>query len=206
VQLEPQRSAFQCGFAFVLRFGGEIVEAHDSVQKCLKLDPSAKGANYLAGEIEMTMNHPASALPYLEKARAQEPNGLQVLTILGLALVAVGRVDQAMMHFHHATRLKPKFPEDYYHLGIAFLNTGNPQEAEKSFRRLLELSPGYQAAQIQLANSLLIQGRASLGNSSYVVSYAGGWVQEVPLRNGFEVAVGNMVDQATRINPETSVA
>jgi tetratricopeptide (TPR) repeat protein len=113
----------------------------------------------------MEMSHPAAALPYLQKARVEEPNSLQVLSTLGLALTAVGRRNEAIVHFHHATQLKPEFPEDYYHLGVAFLNTGSPQNAEKAFRRLLELSPGYEEAQIQLANSLLIQGRANLGNS-----------------------------------------
>jgi hypothetical protein len=42
--------------------------------------------------------------------------------------------------------------------------------------------------------------------ASYGIRYAGGRVQEVPLRNGFEVAVANMVDEATRINPDTTVA
>ncbi len=165
VRLEPGRSAFQCGYAFALRFGGKLGEARDTVQRCLKLDPSARGANYLAGEIELEINKPAAALPYLERARKQEPNSLEVLSTLGLALTAVGRSDEAMVQFHNATRLKPQFPEDYYHLGIAFLNSGSPQNAEKAFRRLLELVPGHEEAQLQLANCLLIEGRANLGNS-----------------------------------------
>jgi hypothetical protein len=60
--------------------------------------------------------------------------------------------------------------------------------------------------QVTFPTGFPVTGKAGDVVASYVVRYAGGRVQEVPLRNGFEVAVANMVDGATRTNPDTSVA
>jgi len=61
-------------------------------------------------------------------------------------------------------------------------------------------------SQITLPTGFPVTGKAGDRMASYGIRYAGGRVQEVPLRNGFEVAVANMVDEATRINPDTTVA
>ena len=60
--------------------------------------------------------------------------------------------------------------------------------------------------QVTLPTGFPATGKAGDTVASYTVRYSGGRVQEVPLRNGFEIAVANMVDGATRINPDTSVA
>jgi hypothetical protein len=60
--------------------------------------------------------------------------------------------------------------------------------------------------QVTLPTGFPVTGKAGDTVASYTVRYAGGRVQEAPLRNGFEIAVANMVDGATRTNPDTSVA
>jgi hypothetical protein len=48
--------------------------------------------------------------------------------------------------------------------------------------------------------------RGSLGETvaEYLVRYADGRTQRVPLRNGIDIASGNLIHQASRIAPETS--
>jgi hypothetical protein len=60
--------------------------------------------------------------------------------------------------------------------------------------------------QVTFPTGFPVTGKAGDRVASYGIRYAGGRVQEIPLRNGFEVAVANMVDEATRINPDTTVA
>jgi tetratricopeptide (TPR) repeat protein len=159
VQLEPGRAAFQFAYAYVLNRVGEMELARGAIMKCLKLQQDYPNANHLAGEIESSRNDFRTAVEYLEKARKQDPNNVDVLSSLGLAFVGLGSYADAATQFRRVTGLHPDFAPAHYNLGLALLNLGRAPDAEVEFRQALKLTPDYEKARVQLANSLLAQGR-----------------------------------------------
>jgi tetratricopeptide (TPR) repeat protein len=159
VRLDPENGSFQCAHAFALKFVGAVGLARGAVRRCLKLNPDAPGAHYLAGDIEVAGGNYAIAIPFLEEAVKREPNNISVLGTLGGTLSAVGRSKEATVCLRRVIQLKPKFPEDYYNFGVAFLELSEPEHAESAFREAMRLAPRYDKAQVGLADSILLQAQ-----------------------------------------------
>jgi hypothetical protein len=76
----------------------------------------------------------------------------------------------------------------------------------------VEIPLGMEAVRVHvLGHVTLPAGYPLVGNdgeavASYTLSYASGKTHEVPLRNGYEVAQSNLIDAATRIDPEATEA
>ena len=86
---------------------------------------------------------------------------------LGVALVAQGRFDEAIEHYHQAIALRPTNPRSHYDLGIALRHEGKTDDAIKEYERALELRPQYEKADNNLGNIFLQSGRLDDAVSHY---------------------------------------
>jgi len=59
---------------------------------------------------------------------------------------------------------------------------------------------------VTLPSGYPVTGKAGETAASYTVHYAGGASQQVPLRNGIEIARANLIHAATRVNPMATAA
>jgi tetratricopeptide (TPR) repeat protein len=73
---------------------------------------------------------------------------------LGLALAALGRLDEAVTCQYRAIGLDPEFSQAFNNLGVLFQLRGRLQEAAACFRRSVELTPDYPEAWGNLGNTL----------------------------------------------------
>jgi len=82
------------------------------------------------------------ARPRLENSRAEEGMILAAAELLALAYLREGRYLESYLLYLQALRLAPDAPS--LHLGLAelYLHQGKLNDAERSARRVLELSPG----------------------------------------------------------------
>ena len=72
----------------------------------------------------------------------------------------------ALKDFQSAIRKAPTFYEAYYQVGVAYLRLQNPTEAEKQFRKSVDLSQEqYPDADIALGTVLLERGEAQAGET-----------------------------------------
>ena len=55
-----------------------------------------------------------------------------------------------MQHFSSAVALDPRHPDALYNRGIILMEDGQFEVARKHFARVLEISPGYEPARINL--------------------------------------------------------
>jgi protein O-mannosyl-transferase len=78
---------------------------------------------------------------------------------LGVALVAKGQTDEAILQFQQALRLKPDFAEAHCGLGTALTQQGRLDEAIRHLQEALRLQPGYANAHHNLGNALGKRGR-----------------------------------------------
>ncbi|HUI08145.1 MAG TPA: tetratricopeptide repeat protein [Verrucomicrobiae bacterium] len=78
---------------------------------------------------------------------------------LGTALLALGRVPEAMEHWQEALRIKPGSPETHYNLGNALLKAGKLEEAIGHYEQALRVKPDYAEAHYNLGVALSQRGR-----------------------------------------------
>ncbi len=76
------------------------------------------------------------------------------ITIVGNALLALGRASEAAESYRAAIAVRPNHPESHYNLGNALVKEVQFVEAEASFRRAIELRPNYVEALNNLGKAL----------------------------------------------------
>jgi tetratricopeptide (TPR) repeat protein len=76
---------------------------------------------------------------------------------LGLALLAQGRVDEAVRQYRIATHINPRYAAAHNDLGNALLRQGSLAEAVAQYREAARLDPGDAAVHANLALALLRQ-------------------------------------------------
>lgn len=88
-----------------------------------------------AGEYELALE------AYL---RAAGKNGIdsELLTSLGSANLALGRLHQAERQLREAVKIDPKWPEAWNNLGVALMEQDKTSEASEVFRRAYALDNG----------------------------------------------------------------
>ncbi len=77
----------------------------------------------------------------------------------GLVFEQLGREDEARQAFEAAARIAPSYPPAYWRLALLQLGAGEPQAAEASLVRALEVAPFDAAANVTLARVHLQSGR-----------------------------------------------
>jgi len=107
------------------------------------------------GTIRLRQKRFADAEAFLAQARAVNPENAQLNFSHGMALVGLGRDEEAARAYSEAIRLKPDFVDAQYALGSAFQRLGRWSEAERRFRELLAMAPDYVPAQLALGGVLI---------------------------------------------------
>ncbi len=97
------------------------------------------------------------AIASLRKSLALKGDEPETLTHLGHVLVTVGKVDEAMKLLAEAIRLDPKAAAAYTNMGEAMAAAAPPRldEAERYFRRAVEILPTYADGQRHLGMFLM---------------------------------------------------
>ncbi len=78
---------------------------------------------------------------------------------VGIVISRQGFNDKAMACFSEALRLKPDFPEAYYHAGNTLMQQNKSIEAIKYYRDAIRLKPDYPLAHTNLGMALMEQGK-----------------------------------------------
>lgn len=94
------------------------------------------------GYVVYAQDRAEEAITYLEKALNIDPNNANALNSLGYILAENNmRAQEAVRLCRKACGLVPNYPAYLDSLGWAFAAAGNFEEAQKTLRRALELSP-----------------------------------------------------------------
>ena len=87
--------------------------------------------------------------------------------ILGTALGRQGEVDESILHYRAALRLRPDLAEAHNNLGIALFRKGELDEAIEHYREALRSKPDHPTAHTNLGAALYTQGRLEQAVAHY---------------------------------------
>jgi protein O-mannosyl-transferase len=124
-----------------------IVQYRKALETCTKCPGVMKGLGYVfadKGEWQEALEWYQRAMESWPGAYAGNNNDL------GIALVHLGRTDEALVQFQEAVRLDGKFIDAHYNLGLLLKQLGRPEEAKKQFEEVLRLVPNNPTAMEQL--------------------------------------------------------
>jgi predicted O-linked N-acetylglucosamine transferase (SPINDLY family) len=88
-----------------------------------------------------------------------QPNNVDALSNLGVALKDQGRLDDAIAAYRQAIGIKPDYAEAHSNLGNALRDRGELEEAVTAYREAIRVKPDYAEAHSNLGNALTELGK-----------------------------------------------
>ena len=125
--------------------------ASEKYQEALKVNPSYTDAWFRLAQCVYQMNQSEAALEYLQNAKKYAPGRSDILNLEGMALISLGRLDEAQKIFEG---IQKKYPNDIdSRFGLAELNLfrGRVSGAESLYADALKRNPGNAKALLSLA-------------------------------------------------------
>jgi len=134
-------------------------QARAAEERAIQADPRYASSYSGLGWIAMTYdrNLPEAAR-YLQMALDLEPNNPAALSDSAALLKTLGRLDEAIAIEEFNIARDPLSPGKHNNLAASYYYAGRLEDAEREFKRVLEISPKYSQAQMRLGMVLLAQG------------------------------------------------
>jgi tetratricopeptide (TPR) repeat protein len=121
--------------------------------------PSPAAAVLNLGMMRLSQRRYEDALPSLERAVKDGPDGARVRYLLGKCLIGLERWDEAIAQLTAAARLDPSEPAIPLRLSEAYLQSGRASQGLSELRRVLALRPEHGTALNRLGRLLEREGK-----------------------------------------------
>ncbi len=151
--VKPASTPAQYVEAALQHYGaGRLSEAEALCRRALAIDAAHFDALHLLGVVQQQTGDDAGAVASLEEAIAIAPGNCLAHSNLGLAYLAVNRLDQAEASLRRAVALRPDWEPAHSNLGTVMHSAGRLEDAEACFTRAVELNPSSTQALTNLGN------------------------------------------------------
>ena len=146
--------------ARALAAAGDLDAAVDLYREVVLMGGGGAGARLELGRLHASREEHHLALEQFESARTAEPENVEAMEAVAVALAAVGRFETAEKELRRILRLHPEHASAHGHLGMVSFRRGLYAQAEMELKRALELDP-------ELATAYFYRGEAlnQLGRS-----------------------------------------
>jgi tetratricopeptide (TPR) repeat protein len=180
VEIEPDSADTYKNLAFVYMSAGDNDKAISPLKKLIELEKALDGYRYL-GEIYYTkgslarndyevtknpqdsinsVNHYLDAIKVLEEGRKSYPSDSELLVVLSNSYIGANKIDVAIDAFKTGVEQEPENKYYRYNYGVLLLGSENYEEAEKQFKKAIEIDPEYSNAVYNLAVTYVRWGTA----------------------------------------------
>ena len=133
--------------AVALHQGGRLAEAETNYRHILKVYPNHFDSLHLLGVIYSQRGNHAEAVRQIDLALKINPKAAAVAhNNRGVALKALGRLDEALASYDKALALRPDYAEAFNNRGVALKALGRLDEALASYDKALAVRPDYAEA------------------------------------------------------------
>jgi tetratricopeptide (TPR) repeat protein len=165
LQSEPDYALSHEGLGSALRRQGKLDEAILHLRQAVRLHPGFVDARFNLANALAERGDANEAIALYEEVLRQHPDGIDpksnvdVYSNLGLALMAGGRVDEAIERFRRAALLDPASATAQFNLGHALSTQGDFEEAATHLARAAQADSASAPARYELGNVYLAQRR-----------------------------------------------
>lgn len=126
---------------------------------CRQPAASASKAIYQEALSDLQQAQPDAAIRILAPLIQSNPNDYNALTLMGMALAAGGKTQEAIGHFEKALAVRPAYPAALNGLAMSEMRLNRYQAAKAHFEALLRVVPQNPGAHAGLAEIAFTQGR-----------------------------------------------
>ena len=112
----------------------------------------------LSAHHQLAVGYPQKAFELASRARASAPRSVDVLNVVGLSLVRLGRAREAVTAYDSALRVSPDATVVRFNRACAYEDLREPRRARAELERIVESQPGHAEALAHLANMAVQRG------------------------------------------------
>jgi putative PEP-CTERM system TPR-repeat lipoprotein len=138
------------GLATLDREAGNEQAMLDWVNKAAAADPKALAPRGALVHYHIGKNAPTQALAVAREAQTANPTAAEAMELLGIAQLAAGEKDNAVVTFTKLAEMAPRSPGVYVRLAAAQAAKDSIADARRSLARALELNPDLSEAHVGL--------------------------------------------------------
>lgn len=149
-EIYPSNPEGQYAIAHLALRSGNVDVAEKAITRALDLRSDWDDAALLKGQILITARGGKRIEKFYEHYIDWHPKSYRVRLSFARYLVDLRRWEQARGQFKEVVRLRPNDRETVYALGLLSLQTGHLEDADKRFRRVVELDPRNEQARLYL--------------------------------------------------------
>ncbi|KAL7247747.1 hypothetical protein ACSBR2_002617 [Camellia fascicularis] len=161
IKLEPENVCALTHCGIVYKDEGQLIEAAESYQKALRVDPSYKpAAEYLAivltdlgTSLKLAGNAQEGIQKYYEAIKI-DPHYAPAYYNLGVVYSEMMQYDMALGCYEKAALERPMYAEAYCNMGVIYKNRGDLESAIACYERCLAVSPNFEIAKNNMAIAL----------------------------------------------------
>jgi tetratricopeptide (TPR) repeat protein len=140
---------------------GRLERARRELEQALARKPDIPHLLALLGEVRRKLGDPPASIELNRRALALDPAMNAAHYHIGLALVDLGREDEAAAELESALRSKYVVPEIFFALGSLYLRRGEAARAVEVIRRGIALDPARPEGHLRVAQAYRAAGRDS---------------------------------------------
>ena len=126
-------------------------KAQKALEQALRLNPRSSNGHYLMGFLLSMKEDWVNSVEELTKADEISPNHPEILRCLGWAVYNANRRTQGISLLERSRNLSPFDPNILCDLGVCYMNSMQPAEAEAVFKKALQIDPRSEQAKECLA-------------------------------------------------------
>lgn len=148
----------QCFLGIARFYLGDLVGAREALKRSLDLSPTYSKARYYYGLLLYAMGDGKRAIEYLREATRGEERVASLDLSVALVNLREGNLEEAMKMLRDILEAGGESADVLYFIGECYLKSGRGSEAERFFRRALEINPAFLRAKEKLALILFMAG------------------------------------------------
>jgi tetratricopeptide (TPR) repeat protein len=154
--------------AFLAQFqSGRYDLAEKTARVLVKTFPKHPFGWKALGGLLVQLEHHQEALEPLHRALAIDPNDVDSLNNLGIALHRLGKDKESEQSYRRVLEIRPDLAQTHNNLGTTLLDVGRKEEALSCYLRAVALKPDYADAYRNLGNAYYALERFEEAKESY---------------------------------------
>jgi tetratricopeptide (TPR) repeat protein len=158
VSLKPDYADLQCYAGATYFYLGELDKAREALEKSLSLSPSYSKARYYYGLLLYALGDRKRAIEYLSDATKHEERRGAVDLSFALVHLREGNLEEAMIVLKDILEAGGESADVLYFLGECYLRMEKHDDAERFFKRALQINPRFLRAKEKLAHIMIAKG------------------------------------------------